>query len=236
MSLILSLALLVPQAQGPDPERHFNRTGAFAMVLPDDWRQVTPDEALQLSRQDPRQVPDWLLTPRQVAYYPYGSIGRWLDGDFDGRCLTVQELDGEYPVDEEGISVIRSAAGQPADQAADQEWQREVLSAEPAKIGSSEHPAIQCTVRDHSRDGTTSRSLVLFVPTGGDTLVLSFRAPDDDFERSLPLFQQIMATLTFARPARGPTELSDRLLYPALVGALVGLLLLGLRRRRPAPA
>lgn len=234
MSLLPSLlliSLLAPQGPG-EPERHINRTGAFAFVLPDGWRQVTPDEALQLSREPTSLVPADLLSPRQVAFYPYGAIDRWLGGAFDGRCLTIQQLDGEYPVDQEGISVIRAASSLPGEGG----WRREVLSAELVELGKGEHQTIQCTVRDQAQGSRTIKSLVLFVPTGGDTLVLSFRAWEDDYENALPEFHRVSASMTFSRPARGPTDLGDRLLYPALIGALVGLLLLGLRRRPAAPA
>ena len=44
-------------------------------------------------------------------------------------------------------------------------------------------------------------------------------------------FRATAASLNVARPARGEAKLSDRLLMPAAIGALVGLLLLVLRKR-----
>ncbi len=41
-----------------------------------------------------------------------------------------------------------------------------------------------------------------------------------------PQFRQILGTLIFAREAKGPTNLSDRLQNAAIVGAIVGLILL----------
>lgn len=226
---LAALAALLPQ----EPDRHISRTGAFSVVLPDRWRQLTPDEAFALSKRSPPVLPPDLLTPTTAAFYPYGEVDRWLAGAFDGRCLTVQQVDGEYPVDDDGVSVIREATAK----ATDDGWQREIVSTELVELGAAKHPAIQCTVRQvGGRPWPTVVSLLLFVPTAGDTLILGFRTWEEDFEAASAVFQKAAHSMTFARPARGPSKLGDQLLYPALIGALVGLLLLGLRRRPTRPA
>ena len=106
------------------------------------------------------------------------------------------------------------------------------MATEFVELGRDKHPAIQCTVRQvGGQRWPVVMSLLLFVPTAGDTLILGFRGWKDDFEAATPVFLEAAQSMTFARPARGPSELGDRLLYPILIGSLVGLLLLGLRRR-----
>lgn len=232
MRTLLLLAIL-PLALGQDPDRHFSRTGAFSIQLPTGWRQLTPDEAFALAKKTPPVVPADLLAPTTAAFYPYGAVDQWLAGEFDGRCFTVQQVEGEYPIDAEGIRVIKEATERPTDDG----WRREIVKTEIAELGADKHPVIECTVRQVG-DGRwpVVRSLLLFVPTAGDTLILSFRAWEDDFEAASGVLRDAAESMTFARPARGPSDLGDRLLYPALVGALVGLLLLGLRRRPGRPA
>ncbi|MEM7200020.1 MAG: hypothetical protein AAF628_07130 [Planctomycetota bacterium] len=211
-------------------ERHFARDRSFSIVLPSGWRQLVPDEARTLQQRFSAKFPPDLLTPRQAGLYPYGPIDAWLRGEVQGRCLTLQKADGEIPVSDEGLADARSpqiAAG----------WKREVEEARIVELGPDRHPAIECvTALDLGPDAPPIAALELLVPTGGNTLILSFRCWSADLAAALPAFRATTATLQFARPARGESKLSDRLVYPAVVGALVGLLLLVLRKRPSGPA
>jgi hypothetical protein len=229
--LLVGLADAAQDSSTPPPsaERHTNQALGFALDLPAGWRQITPDEAFQLAKKKPSPLPPDLLAPNQAAFYPYGDIDRWLAGEFDGRCMTAQLADGEYSVDEAGLDRVRAAAGARREG----DWRREMLSVATTEVGARGHPAIECVIRvvQHG-PAKPFRSLVFFVPTGGKTLICSFRATESDFEAALPLFRTAAATMNLARRARGPSKLTDRLLMPILIGALVGLLLLVLHRGR----
>jgi hypothetical protein len=70
------------------------------------------------------------------------------------------------------------------------------------------------------------QALEIYAPTGGRLIIFQFRANADDFAAALPQFRKAIATLEFAREPEGPAKLSDRLQNAAIVGAVVGLLLL----------
>ena len=223
----LCAMLVVGGVASQEPKRHFSMDRSFSVILPDGWRQLTPDEARTLSRRADKPIPGDVVGPRPAAYYPYGEVDGWLEDGFDGRCLTVVKVDGEPSMDDEGLASVR---GQAKDAAGG--WTRKVLEASVVELGAANHKVIQCTSR--LVPGTGARpclALELFIPTAGDTLILGFRAHEPDFATALPGFREVAATLSVARAARGPSKLGDRLLYPAIIGALVGLLLLVLRKK-----
>ena len=80
--------------------------------------------------------------------------------------------------------------------------------------------------------GRAQRSLDVHAPTGGRQVNLAFTCAAEDYVRWEPEFGRWLQTLTFARAARPPQQLSDRLWTPILTGAVVGLLLLALYKWR----
>ena len=226
--LPLFAGLLAHTAASQDPERHVHGSQAFSCELPEGWRHLTPNEALDLSRRADTGIPSDLLVPTTAAFYPYGRVDSWLTGEFDGRCMTVQTVDGECPTDESGLALVQAAAAE-----ARENWTAEVRSATPAKVGTDDHPVIEARVRyEHSDLEQATDAIVLFAPTAGRTVVITFRAWEGDFSDAEPVFRSISQSLRFAQKARGPVELSDRVLNPLLVGGLVMVILLVLRHKR----
>lgn len=226
-----AIAVVLLAALAPAQSRIVHPTQTFAFTAPPGWRQLTPDEALALSKRPGNEIPADLLSPKRADAYAYGAIDRWLAGSFDGRCMIVEQVDGECPVDETGIEQVRASGAH-----TEERWSREVISLETTTVGTDALPAIEglfrTTVQDAAR---TLDSLVLFVPTGGNTLILTFRTSSDDFAAALPEFRAIAASLTFAQRPHGTPDPGSRVFYPLLVGAFVVVLLLVLRRRPPRP-
>jgi hypothetical protein len=225
----LALALsgaLAPQQQAP----HVNASGAFSLELPARWRQLTPDEARRLSRSGAAGFPADLLDAKPAAFYAYGEVERWLaENRFDGRALSVIRRDGEPIQDDSSLAIIEQFA---ADYSQGGEGTYELEGRRWTTVGRDAHPAIECLSRRTSAgDPRPFRVLEYYVPSGGATIVLAFRAEANDFETALPEFHRIAATLRFARPPRGARDLATDMLYVAGIAALVGLLLGVLWRR-----
>lgn len=223
--VVLTLPLcLVAQ----EPQRFMSLTRSFSIELPASWRQVTPAELVDLR---PILPPDIHVT-RPHAFYTLGPVERWISGDYDGIHLVVQEQQNELSIDSAGIDRIRS------------HWQevsgkegirQKLLSSEVTEVGPDRHPAIVCErLIEPEEPGPSIQSLDAYVPTGGRQILLSFRCLQDDFPDNLPEFYKMLATVSFARTARGAETLGSKLLLPAIVGAFVGLMLLVLHRRRVA--
>lgn len=223
LTILLSTALAAADAQDPrsEPERLVQRY--YSMVLPEDWRALTVDEARQLRAQLPTSLSG--VYPHQ-GQMVYGAVDRWIESGFEGFGLVVhQNQSGEIPLGEEGLQLLReeipNRPGNP----------RRIVSLEERAIGEDSHPALVAELA--STDTNTRRdlrSLEFYVPTGGQLLILSFTSWEDSFGRAAPVFQQMVSSLTFARQARGPKEVGDQLLYAALIGAVVGVILIVLRK------
>lgn len=212
-----------------EPSRHFNRSGLFSVVLPARWRQLTPDEARALKKADAAGFADDLLDPKPAEYYAYGEIDRWLaDNRFSGGCLSIIVSRGEPEPGDESVQHIRDFA------AAYTAGTYEIAECRWTKLGPDAHAAIESRSRRQDRGRPPMRLLEFFVPTGGQTIVLAFRAAEDDFADLLPAFEEAAATLRFSRPPRGSGGLGNNILYAAGIGALVGVLLMILRRRNTA--
>ena len=231
---ILTVGLLVGQTSAqPDraqaePARHTNRSGLFSLVLPPDWRQVTPDEARAL--RDATGFSRDVLDPKPAEFYPYGNVDRWLaDKRFDGRCMSVIVSDGEPAEGDDALDAIRSFAAEFTERG---EGSYEILAARWTEIGPDAHPTIECLSRRKTTgDERPIRLLELFAPSGGRTIVLALRAFDGDFEAAEPVFRETVKTLRFAREPRGQRDLSSDIVYIAVIGAIVGLLLAVMRGR-----
>jgi len=219
-----------PAGDGVEPTRHLNRSGLFSLVLPPHWRQLTPDDARQLHKAGATGFGDDLLDPKPAAFYAYGDVDRWQrDNRFSGGCLSIIVSRGEPEQNDESLQRIRRFAAEYA------KGSYEIDTCRWTKLGLDGHPAIECRSRRQDRGSRQAlRLLELFVPTGGQTLLLAFRAAGGDFDELVATFERAAATLRFSRPARGPRSLGNNLLYAAGIGALVGVLLMVLRRRNTA--
>lgn len=213
------------QEAPPNPPRFIGLS--FAATLPPNWRPLTVDEEITLR---PQLIPDMrhLIPGHRVSY---GPVDRWLESGFDGTALLVELSEApEIPADEAGIAQIRSRWDTYTSPTGDR---RTVLSAHIIGLGADHHQAIECRIRSIPGDGGKAvEALEFYVPTGGHLLILSFRSWEDTFPEALTTFREMAGTLTFARPSQGPEELADRLLYAALIGVLIGLLLLAANRAR----
>src|SRR5690606_37461579 len=88
------------------PPRWVDDLSRFAFAPPSGWRTLTPDEGRTLSSRPGSRVPSELREPQPPRFLVFGAIDAWLNGDYDGRALTVLELDGEVDVGPEGIAAI----------------------------------------------------------------------------------------------------------------------------------
>lgn len=201
---------------------------SFSMELPESWRQVTPAELVDL-----RQIlPADIHVTRPRDFYTLGPVDRWLDGDFDGVHLVVQEQTNELSMDDDGIGRILSHWREVSGQGG---LVHEILSTEVTEVGTDDHPAILCErLIKPEGPGPAIQSLDAYIPSGGRQILLSFRCHAEDFEDQLPGFRKMLASASFARTARGAETLGSKLVMPAIVGAFVGLMLLVLHRRRVA--
>lgn len=224
--LLLALGL-ASFAIAQAPVRTFrNRSGTFQLELPATWRQLAPNEA--------RQVGSRPGAPRDLAYveprlfYAVGPVDEWLAGTFAGPWLWVVEQENEWHLgedfDNEVVPQLREM------------WQKkgatngvhyELAAIRREEIGTGKHHAIVAVRTTTPADGTpATKSLDVHAPAGGQQFSLSFTCAAADFERLEPEFRIWLATLTFARPARGEVKISDRLWTPVLTGLLVGAVLL----------
>ncbi len=216
--LILALVLQVPRF----------RSQHFACDLPVGWRLMTPDEAVVLRS----QLPFDMQRVDPGRQFVIGAVDRWLAGGFDGRALVARVDDGVMATTQESVDKISAHWRDWRDPAADDE-RRRVVASRITELGQDRHAAIELRlVIENSRAGRDLGALEFYLSTAKRVLILSLRAWDDTFSAAEPELRALADSLTFARPARAPEELSDRLLYAAVVGGLVGLLLLGLSRSR----
>ena len=186
----------------------------YRFTLPDGWRQLTPGESRTLRPKLPGDLREMVLPG---VLDRFGQVDKWLAGSFDGRCLTVGLKEGEPPLDAEALATIRS-------------WVEErgtYVSGTLATVGPNNHPVLEVVTRTQPEHETKPmQALEIYAPTGGRLIIFMFRAYEDDFATALPQFRQALQTLVFAREPEGPPKLSDRLQNAAIVGAIVGLVLL----------
>ncbi len=180
----------------------------YSISLPEGWRRLTPDEVRILRPKLPSDLREMVL-PGTLDRF--GPVDKWLSAGFDGRCLTVAEKEGEPPVDAEGLARIRSWV----------EAHGTYVSGKQATVGPNGHPVLEVVSRR-----PPDRFLEVYAPTGGRLIIFQFRAHEEDFAAALPLFRKALGTLVFAREPKGAPKLSDRLQNAAIVGAIVGVVLL----------
>ena len=233
-SVATATAQVDPSEPRPPTARHTNRSQLFSLVLPADWRQITPDEARTLRASGSGGFSRDLLDPKPAEFYPYGNVDRWLaDKRFDGRCMSVIVSDGEPAEGDEALTAIRQYA---AEYTQAGRGSYEILASQWTQVGPDAHPAIECLSRRQTPDDARPiRLLELFAPSGGRTIVLAWRAFDDDFDAAEPVFREAADSLRFAREPRGQRDLSNDIIYIAVIGAIVGLLLAVMRGRGRTP-
>lgn len=191
-----------------------NGQDRYRMAMPDGWRRLTPDEVRALRPELPADLREMVVPG---TFDRFGRVDRWLAGNFDGRCLTVAHREGEPSLDAKALARIRSRV----------EERGVYVSGKQASLGPNEHPVLEVVSRTRPEPGSRPmQALEIYAPTGGRVIIFEFRAYEDDFADALPLFREALATLVFAREPEGPSKLSDRLQNAAIVGAIVGLVLL----------
>jgi hypothetical protein len=219
--LAAPLLSLVPQDQLAPFQ---NRGASFLIDLPKDWRQIAPNQALQL-RERP-DAPAVLTRAEPRAFYAVGPIDMWLAGDFAGAWLYVVEQQDEWYVDDDFAATLAASWRQHGETHGERHELRDIRR---QKIGSQEVDAvvaIRRTTPPLPRPEITS--LDVHTPAGGQQITLSFQCPTAAFVRLEPEFRRWLATLKFARPPRPAASLGDRLWTPLITGAVVFLVLFGL--------
>ena len=217
------LPFLAPQAA--EDTRHFISTGVFSLDLPADWRQMTPAESVALWKRG--VVPEDMSLTHPTTLFSLGAVDRWSSVGFDGIALQTRIEESEPAMNSAAAMSIARHWNEGA-QEFGFEYQAEVPAV--VAIGPEEHPALQGLRTARSPDGKEWKALDTYVPSGGRTVILSFRAPADRFAQWEARFRNFLSTARFARRPRGAVDLKDRLLWPLAVGALVGIGLLVLRK------
>ena len=195
----------------------------YSLVLPDGWRQVSPDLARAMR---PELPADLAILLNRGKTDRFGAVSSWKESGFDGRCLTIHTgTDGEPALNSETLEQIKATFQQQSDSGP----LRYLGEPKISSVGAGEHAAIECQLRIfEDSGGPLSTSLVFLVPTGGKTLRFSFRANPQDYQEAKQLFREIADTISVSSPPEGRKELSDKLQTPLIIGAVVGFLLLAL--------
>jgi hypothetical protein len=213
-----------PRAQAPAPElaRFYNQSLTFHIDLPAGWRQLAPNEARRLGENPnaPRELA--FVQPRQ--FYAIGPVDRWLQGDFAGAWLWVVEQGNEWVLADDYAAELAAM------------WERngssqgvryEIRDVRRTTAGAAAHRVVRAERTGvPAGGGRPTRYTDVYAPAGGQQITLSFACPAEDYARWQPEFERWLATLAFARAARGEQTLSDRLWTPLITGAAVGLILL----------
>ena len=233
-SLGAAVALAVMAAQDPTPPdsrtpegmKRF-KLGDFAVDIPERWRPLEPNEVHDLRDQLPYDSQE----VRPGTLFAIGDVDAWLKEGYDGRALlVVVKRRSSMAADEADLESIRRHWQDFASLHGDR---REVLSAQIVELGPDRHPALEFEIETRQgNDGKDIRALEIYVPTGGNQLIFSFRSWDDDFARARVSYRQMADSMTFARRPPDRELLGNRLLQAAFVGVLVGLVLLMIRRAR----
>ena len=211
---VLPICLLLVAPVCPQGSPQDARPSRYRITLPEGWRRLTPDEARTLQPKLPADLRE-MVVPGTLDRF--GQVDKWLASSFDGRCLTIAQMEGEPSLDAEALATIRSRV----------EQRGLYVSGRQATVGLNNHPVLEVVTRMQPGHWTKPmQALEIYAPTGGRLIIFEFRAYEDDFATALPQFRQALQTLVFAREPEGPPKLSDRLQNAAIVGAIVGLVLL----------
>lgn len=226
---VMALGLTATQNQGTSLTtfQNFNRT--FQLELPEGWRQIAPNEAVQISEIE--NSPVLLRMAQPSHFYAVGPINKWLAGDFQGPSLYVVEQRDEWYIEEDFEETVRSHW---REQGLRTGVTHDITSVERQNVGTQQVECVVAKRTSKDKTGLGSRSLDVHAPTGQQQIILSFSCAPEQFDRWQPEFRRWLDTLTFARVPDEPATLSDRLWTPILVGGAVGLVLLLLYRHTRA--
>ena len=231
--LATALGNLTIAAQAPPPEagrvRFYDRTHTFHVDLPAGWRQLAPGEVDRVAAAVPRLPADVRTNEPQLCY-AVGPVDRWLHGDFDGVYLYVVHQDNEWVADEPLAARLQQMWREKGERDG---MRHELADVARTTVGPAAHGVVTCVrTSTPGAGGRAQCHLDVYAPTGGREVTLSFTCDATDFAARAPELRAMIATLMFARPARGEPSLGDRLWTPIATGAVVGLLLLALYRSR----
>lgn len=220
--LATSLTGQGPAGQAPaETWTYHDRGMAFSIEFPKRWRQLTPNEALQLRPGMPADLAH-LVNPG--VNDRFGAVDSWLKEGFDGICLTIEREEGEPDLVEDTLKQFEAAL---QDHNAKGGIQYETESLAIVPIGEAEIPMVQwCVSAKDAQARPLAGELRFLVPTGGMTLKFTFRSAPEAFDAAQPGFHRMIARLVLNRPAEGRKELSDKLKMPLIIGGVVGLILL----------
>jgi len=208
---------------GPQPQ-WVDAGARFAFALPAGWRQLTPDEGRQLER-DAVVMPAEIERPEPPNHLVFGPVERWLAGSFDGRTLSVDEIEGEPEVGPSGIAGIAAHwAQQPGEGVV-------IERLEVGSVGSPPHPALLGRFRVGAGPAAAAR-FEAYVPAGGRTYRFALAWPFADAPAGEAAFAQLSSSIAMASKPRGPTTLGSKLLWAGALGLLAGVALHVLRRAR----
>jgi len=229
LRIAVAAALLAALSPAQDGATRRHTTTVFAIDLPAEWRELGPEEADRLREQLPYMLRAVHTSiPHGTALQVFGAVDRWLESGFDGRALQIVSTSGGPAVDEELVETLREHYT-----AFDAEGvRREVLEAHLSTVGKDAHPCAELRIRTVEPGFPPTRQLEFSTSTGARWLNLSFHAWEDDWDEAEAGIRALASSLTFPHPPRDPEVLGDRLLEAAVVGGLVGVLLLTLRKLR----
>lgn len=223
-----------PVTPGPGLRPFRNQTGTFQIDLPATWRQLAPNEARRLADTPGAPADLGFVQPR--LFYAVGPVDDWLAGRFDGPWLWVVEQENEWLLGDDFAREVEPALRDMWRQKGDATGvKHELIAIAKEAVGKDGHVAIVAKRTSTPANGRPpTASLDVHAPAGGQQFSLSFTCQPPDFAAREPEFRRWLATLQFARAARGEPKLSDRLWTPILTGAAVALVLMLLyRHTRP---
>lgn len=202
------------------------RNGTFQIDLPADWRELSPSEARTLAARPGAPAELGYVEPR--AFYAIGPVDAWLRGEFDGPWLWVVEQGNEWLIGDDFAAELTEMWREKGERTG---VTHTVSAVRRQPIGAEAHEALVALRTTTTAAGVAQRSLDVHAPTAGREVSLSFTSPLASFDRWHAEFERWLATLRFARRARGTPTLTDRLWTPLLTGGVVTLLLVVLYRQ-----
>jgi hypothetical protein len=224
----LAAAAAVGQAPGMQSVR--NQGDRFRIELPAGWRQIAPNEARRLGENPAAHRDLTYVEPR--LFYAFGPVDRWLGGDLSGPWLFVVEQDSEWLVGDDFEPRLQAMWAEKGVATGCTHRLRDVQT---TTVGAAAYEAITAVRTSEGPPGApATTSLDVYAPAGGQQFTFCFTCASAEFAQFEPEFRRWLATLTFARRARGEPKLGDRLWTPMIVGAVVGIVLLVLYKHSKA--
>lgn len=202
----------------------------WSIVAPEGWRQLTPDEAKLLRDHHAGLVPDDLLHPFPGIEYCLGPVAQWLAGRSDGASLSVHESNHEPLLDDGMLQDLRRELRERATAAG---LQLEILELERTTRGPDRHPVAQARLRVQLvPNGPFYRTTEIYAPSAGRLVALRFRAPEAAWAELGAQLESSLDTVTMAQPpSTTKTETKgSKILWAAVLGALVGVILVQVRK------